>query len=149
MSLKDTIKTDMKDAMRSGEKDRLSVIRMVLASIQKREIEEKRDLTDAELLAVIEKQVKQHRDSAKQFEDAGRADRAEAELTEAAVLTKYLPEPLSDADLDALIESVIKETGASGMQDMGKVMGIIKGKAQGRADMGQVSSKIKARLSGT
>jgi uncharacterized protein YqeY len=146
MPLKDTIKSDMKNAMRSGEKERLSVIRMLLASVQKREIEERRDLTDAELLSVIEKQVKQHRDSATQFRDAGREDRAQTELSEADFLTVYLPEPLSDAELDALIESTIRETGASGMQDMGKVMGILKENAQGRADMGALSGKIKARL---
>jgi uncharacterized protein len=146
MPLKDTIKTDMKNAMRSGEKERLSVIRMLLASVQKREIEERRELDDAELLAVIEKQVKQHRDSANQYREAGRDDRAATELAEAEFLKVYLPEPLNDAELDALIETAISETQASGMQDMGKVMGVLKSKAQGRADMGALSSKIKARL---
>jgi len=146
MPLKDTITSDMKNAMRSGEKERLSVIRMLLASVQKREIEERRDLDDAEVLAVIEKQVKQHRDSANQYSEAGRDDRAEAELAEADFLKVYLPEPLSDVELDTLIESAISETQASGMQDMGKVMGILKAKAQGRADMGALSGKIKARL---
>jgi len=148
MSLKNQIKSDMKDAMRSSDKERLSVIRMLLASVQKREIEERRELDDAELLAVIEKQVKQHKDSAKQFSDAGRAERAEAELAEAAMLTAYLPEPLSDAELDAMIDAVINETGAASMKDMGKVMAAIKAQAQGRADMGALSGKIKARLAG-
>jgi len=146
MPLKDTIKSDMKNAMRSGEKERLSVIRMLLASMQKREIEERRDLDDSEVLAVIEKQVKQHRDSATQYKEAGRDDRAQVELAEADFLKVYLPEPLSDSELDALIESAISQTEASSMQDMGKVMGILKAQAQGRADMGALSSRIKARL---
>ncbi|MDG2156162.1 MAG: GatB/YqeY domain-containing protein [Gammaproteobacteria bacterium] len=148
MSLKDQIKADMKDAMRAGEKERLSVIRMLLASIQRREIDDRKDLNDAEILNVIEKQVKQHRDSAKQFKDAGRDERADAELAEAAMLLGYLPTPLSDIEINALIDGVIGETGATGMQDMGKVMGIIKTKAQGRADMGLLSGKIKSRLAG-
>ena len=148
MSLKDQIKADMKDAMRAGEKERLSVIRMLLASIQRREIDDRKDLDDVEILSVIEKQVKQHRDSATQFKDAGRDERADAELAEAGMLLGYLPAPLSDNEINALIDQVISETGASGMQDMGKVMGIIKTKAQGRADMGSLSGKIKARLAG-
>ena len=148
MSLKDQIKADMKDAMRAGEKERLSVIRMLLASIQRREIDDRKDLNDVEILSVIEKQVKQHRDSATQFKDAGRDERADAELAEAAMLLGYLPAPLSDNEINALIDQVIGETGASGMQDMGKVMGIIKTKAQGRADMGSLSGKIKTRLAG-
>ena len=148
MSLKDQIKADMKDAMRAGEKERLSVIRMLLAFIQRREIDDRKDLNDAEILNVIEKQVKQHRDSAKQFKDAGRDERADAELAEAAMLLGYLPTPLSDIEINALIDGVIGETGATGMQDMGKVMGIIKTKAQGRADMGLLSGKIKSRLAG-
>ena len=148
MSLKDQIKADMKDAMRAGEKERLSVIRMLLASIQRREIDDRKDLDDVEILSVIEKQVKQHRDSATQFKDAGRDERANAELAEAAMLLGYLPAPLSDNEINALIDQVIGETGASGMQDMGKVMGIIKTKAQGRADMGSLSGKIKTRLAG-
>ena len=148
MSLKDQIKADMKDAMRAGEKERLSVIRMLLASIQRREIDDRKDLNDAEILNVIEKQVKQHRDSAKQFKDAGRDERSDAELAEAAMLLGYLPTPLSDIEINALIDGVIGETGATGMQDMGKVMGIIKTKAQGRADMGLLSGKIKSRLAG-
>lgn len=148
MSLKDQIKADMKDAMRARDKERLSVIRMLLASIQRREIDDRKDLNDVEILSVIEKQVKQHRDSATQFKDAGRDERADAELAEAAMLLGYLPAPLSDNEINALIDQVISETGASGMQDMGKVMGIIKTKAQGRADMGSLSGKIKSRLAG-
>ena len=148
MSLKDQIKADMKDAMRARDKERLSVIRMLLASIQRREIDDRKDLNDVEILSVIEKQVKQHRDSATQFKDAGRDERADAELAEAGMLLGYLPAPLSDNEINALIDQVIGETGASGMQDMGKVMGIIKTKAQGRADMGSLSGKIKARLAG-
>ena len=148
MSLKDQIKADMKDAMRARDKERLSVIRMLLASIQRREIDDRKDLNDVDILSVIETQVKQHRDSATQFKDAGRDERADAELAEAAMLLGYLPAPLSDDEINALIDQVIGETGASCMQDMGKVMGIIKTKAQGRADMGSLSGKIKARLAG-
>ncbi len=113
MSLKDQIKADMKDAMRARDKERLSVIRMLLASIQRREIDDRKDLNDVEILSVIEKQVKQHRDSATQFKDAGRDERADAELAEAAMLLGYLPAPLSDNEINALIDQVISETGAS------------------------------------
>jgi len=147
MSLKQTIQSDMKDAMRASDKGRVSTLRMLLASAQKREIDERvESLDDAAILAVIEKQVKQHKDSAKQYADNGRDDRAAGELAEAAILQVYLPEQLSDAELDALLDEVISATGAEGMKDMGKVMAAIKDKAQGRADMGALSGKVKARL---
>jgi uncharacterized protein YqeY len=147
MSLKEQIQSDMKNALRAGEKERLSVIRMLLAAIQTREIEARADLSDQDVLAVVEKLVKQRKDSAKQFADAGRPEREAAELSEAEMLQAYLPEQLSEAEIAALLEEVMAATGASGMQDMGKVMGQLKAKAQGRADMGTVSALVKARLS--
>jgi len=137
----------MKTAMKAGEKQQLSVIRMLLAAIQTREIEERAELSDQDVLAVIEKLVKQRNDSAKQFTDAGRQDRAAAELEEAEILKAYLPEQLSAEEIAALVDQVVTATGASGMQDMGKVMGAIKSQAQGRADMGTLSALVKARLS--
>ena len=148
MSLKAQIQSDMKDAMRAKEKERLSVIRMLLAAIQTREIEERADdLADQDVLAVVEKLVKQRKDSAKQFADAGRADREAAELSEADILQAYLPEQMSADEIAALVDEVVAATGASGMQDMGKVMGQLKAKAQGRADMGQLSALVKTKLS--
>ncbi len=147
MALKEQIQSDMKTAMKAGEKERLSVIRMLLAAIQTREIEERGELPDQDVLAVVEKLVKQRKDSAKQFADAGRGDREAAELAEAEMLQAYLPEQMSEAEIAALVDEVVTATGASGMQDMGKVMGAIKGKAQGRADMGALSALVKARLS--
>ncbi|NND54317.1 MAG: GatB/YqeY domain-containing protein [Gammaproteobacteria bacterium] len=147
MSLKAQIQSDMKDAMRAKEKERLSVIRMLLAAIQTREIEERGELSDQDVLAVVEKLVKQRKDSAKQFADAGRPDREAAELSEAEQLQGYLPEQMSSADIAALVDEVVAATGASGMQDMGKIMGQLKAKAQGRADMGQLSALVKAKLS--
>ena len=147
MSLKEQIQSDMKNALRAGEKERLSVIRMLLAAIQTREIEARSDLPDQEILAVVEKLVKQGKDSAKQYADAGRPDREAAELSEAEMLQGYLPDQLSEAEIAALLDDVMAATGASSMQDMGKVMGQLKAKAQGRADMGTLSSLVKARLS--
>jgi uncharacterized protein YqeY len=147
MSLKEQIQSDMKNALRAGEKQRLSVIRMLLAAIQTREIEARSDLPDQEILAVVEKLVKQGKDSAKQYADAGRPDREAAELSEAEMLQGYLPDQLSEAEIAALLDDVMVATGASSMQDMGKVMGQLKAKAQGRADMGTLSSLVKARLS--
>ena len=147
MSLKEQIQSDMTNALRAGEKERLSVIRMLLAAIQTREIEARSDLPDQEILAVVEKLVKQGKDSAKQYADAGRPDREAAELSEAEMLQGYLPDQLSEAEIAALLDDVMAATGASSMQDMGKVMGQLKAKAQGRADMGTLSSLVKARLS--
>jgi uncharacterized protein YqeY len=147
MSLKEQIQSDMKNALRAGEKQRLSVIRMLLAAIQTREIEARSDLPDQEILAVVEKLVKQGKDSAKQYADAGRPDREAAELSEAEMLQGYLPDQLSEAEIAALLDDVMAATGASSMKDMGKVMGQLKAKAQGRADMGTLSSLVKARLS--
>jgi uncharacterized protein YqeY len=147
MSLKENIRSDMKAAMKAGEKERLSVIRMLLAAIQTREIEARGDLDDNEVMAIVEKSIKQRKDSAKQFADAGRPERETQELGEAEILQGYLPEQLSAAELEALVDEIVTATGAAGMQDMGKVMGQLKAKAQGRADMGALSALVKSRLS--
>ena len=148
MSLKERITADMKTAMKAGDKDRLGVIRMTLAAIKQREVDERKELTDADVLAVIEKMVKQRRESVSQYESGGRADLAAKEAAEIEVLTDYLPEPLSQEELAALIDAAIAETGAESLRDMGKVMARVKGEAQGRADMGAVSAQVKARLAG-
>jgi uncharacterized protein YqeY len=146
MPLKEQIRSDMKAAMKAGEKERLSVIRMLLAAIQTREIEARSDLDDNEVMAIVEKSIKQRKDSAKQFADAGRPERETQELGEAEILQGYLPEQLSAAELEALVDEIVTATGAAGMQDMGKVMGQLKAKAQGRADMGALSALVKSRL---
>ncbi len=148
MSLKEQIRSDMKVALKAGEKERLSVIRMLLAAIQTREIDDREELSDNTVLQVTEKLIKQRKDSAKQYADAGRADREAQELAEAEILKAYMPEQLADSELEAMVVDVIESTGASGMQDMGKVMGILKEKAQGRADMGALSALVKNRLAG-
>ena len=136
----------MKAAMRGGDKERLRVIRMMMAAIKQREVDERKEPGDAEVLAIIEKMVKQRRESIAQFEKGNRPELAAAEQQEIDVLGTYLPEPLSDAELAALIDAAIEETGASSMRDMGKVIGQIKAKAAGRADMAKVSADVKARL---
>lgn len=148
MSLKERITADMKTAMKAGDKDRLGVIRMTLAAIKQREVDERRELTDADVLAVIEKMVKQRRESVSQYESGGRPDLAAKETAEIEILTDYLPEPLSDEELAAIIDAAIAETGAESLRDMGKVMAKVKDAAQGRADMGAVSAQVKARLAG-
>jgi uncharacterized protein YqeY len=146
MSLKAQIQSDMKTALKAGEKERLSVIRMLLAAIQSKEIDERAELSDNDVLQVVEKLIKQRKDSARQFADAGRSDREAQELAEAEILQAYLPEQLSAAELEALVSDIIAATGAQGMKDMGKVMGQLKDKAQGRADMGTLSALVKSRL---
>ena len=148
MTLKERITEDMKAAMRASEKERLSTIRMVQAAIQQREVDERIKLDDAQVIAVLEKMVKQRRESIVAFEQGGRADLADKEKTEIALLQSYLPAQLSEAEVDALINEAIASTGAASMKDMGKVMGVVKAKAAGRADMGAVSARIKAALSG-
>jgi len=147
-TLKAQIQSDMKQALKAGEKERLSVIRMLLAAIQSREIEDRQDLDDNTILQVTEKLIKQRKDSAQQYADAGRADREAQELAEAEILKAYMPEQLGEAELEALVNEVIEATNAVSMQDMGKVMGMIKEKAQGRADMGALSALVKSRLAG-
>ena len=148
MSLKDQLTADMKAAMKGGEKDRLRVIRLILADIKRVEVDSRKELDDAGLLAVLEKAVKQRRDSVEQFTKGGREDLAANERAEIEVLSGYMPEQLSDAELDALVDDVVSATGAESIRDMGKVMGAIKSRAAGKADMGAVSARVKARLGG-
>ena len=146
MSLKARISDDMKSAMKAGDKDRLKVVRLILAAIKQVEVDKRIELDDAAVLGVLEKMVKQRRDSVEQFEKGGRQDLADIELAEIKVLEEYLPEQLSDDELDAMIDEVISVTGAESIRDMGKVMGAIKSQAAGRADMGAVGAKVKAKL---
>jgi uncharacterized protein YqeY len=148
MTLKERITEDMKTAMRSGEKDRLAVIRLLQAAIKQREVDERIMLDDAQVTSVLEKMIKQRKESIVAFEKGARADLVAKEAAEIVVLTPYLPAQLSDADLDALIAEAIASTGAASIKDMGKVMGIVKSKAAGKADMGAVGARIKARLGG-
>ncbi len=148
MSLKDRITDDMKAAMRSGERERLSAVRMILAAVKQREVDERITLDDAQVLAVLEKMMKQRRESISQFESGGRADLVAKETAELEVLKGYLPAQLSDAEIASLIDEAIRSTGAASIKDMGKVMGAVKPKAQGRADMGALSARIKERLAG-
>ncbi len=146
MSLKGSITDDMKAAMKAGDKDRLKVVRMILAAVKQVEVDTRAELDDAGVLSVLEKMVKQRRDSIEQFRKGGREDLAANELGEIAVLQDYLPEQLGEAEIEALVDEAIQSTGAESMRDMGKVMGAIKSKAAGRADMGAVGAKVKARL---
>jgi len=148
LSLKDRITDDMKSAMRSGERERLSTIRLILAAIKQREVDERITLDDSQVLAVLEKMLKQRRESIAQFEAGGRADLVAKESAELALLQSYLPAQLSDAEVAALIDEAIRSTGAGSLKDMGKVMGAVKAKAQGRTDMSALSARIKERLSG-
>jgi uncharacterized protein len=146
-TLKERITEDMKAAMRAAQKERLSTIRMLQAAIKQREVDERVTLDDAQVLAIIEKMVKQRKESIVQFEAGGRPDLADKEKSEIAQLQDYLPAPLAAAEIDALIKDAIASTGATSVKDMGKVMGIVKTAAAGRADMGAVSARIKAALS--
>ncbi len=146
MSLKDQIQDDMKSAMKAGEKARLGTIRMLLAAIKQREVDERTPTTDTHVLAIVQKLIKQRREAAAQFAGAGRSDLETRELAEADILSAYLPKQLDAAELAALIDEAIATTGASGIRDMGKVMAALRERAQGRADMGQLSSQVKARL---
>ncbi len=148
MSLKARITEDMKSAMRSGAKDRLGLIRMLQAGIKQREVDERITLDDAQVLAVIDKMIKQRKDSVSQFEAGGRADLVAKESAEIAWLTDYLPAQLSDAEITAMITEAIAATGAASVKDMGKVMAQVKPKAQGRTDIGALSGRIKAALGG-
>jgi uncharacterized protein YqeY len=146
MLLKDQITEDMKSAMKAGDKDRLKVVRLIRAGIKQIEIDQRIELDDVAVLTVIEKMVKQRRDSIEQFQKGNRNDLADIELAEIVILDTYLPEQLSDAEVDALIDAAIAATGAASIRDMGKVMGQVKSEAAGRADMGAVGVKVKARL---
>lgn len=146
MSLKSQLTEDMKTAMRAKDKGRLGVIRLVLAAIKQQEVDKRIELDDTAVLAVLDKMVKQRRESIRQYTDAGRNDLADQEQAEVEVIQTYLPQPLSEDEIAALVADAISSTGAESVKDMGKVMGMIKPKAQGRADMGKVSALIKAQL---
>ena len=148
MSLKDSITADMKNAMRAGEKDRLGLIRMLLAAVKQREVDERIVLDDAQVLSVIEKMVKQRKESVTQFQQGGREDLAATELREIDWLAAYLPAQLSAEELAVIIDEAVASTAAASIKDMGKVMAQVKSKAAGRADMGAVGALIKARLGG-
>ena len=153
MLLKDRVTEDMKAAMRARDGARLSTVRLLLAAMKQKEVDERlllvgTALTDADVLAIIDKMVKQRRESIAQFEKAGRKDLADSEQAEILVLSAYLPQPLSEAEIGQAIAAAITETGAAGAKDMGKVMALLKPKLAGRADMGKVSGLVKARLQG-
>jgi uncharacterized protein YqeY len=148
MSLKERITEDMKAAMRAGEKDRLGCIRMINAAIKQREVDERITLDDAQVLAVLDKMIKQRKESLAQFQAGGRADLVARESAEIALITAYLPQQLSESELESLIAEAVSASAAQSLKDMGKVMGILKPKVQGRADMAAVSAKIKAKLGG-
>lgn len=148
MSLKSEIQEAVKTAMRARESERLATLRMLTAAIKQREIDERRDLDDAETMAIVEKQVKQRREAIAQYQQGGREELAANEQAEIDILAEFLPEALADEAVDALIVAAIASTRAESMKDMGKVMGKLKAELAGRADMGAVSAKIKAKLSG-
>jgi uncharacterized protein YqeY len=148
MSLKERITEDMKAAMRSGEKERLGVIRMITSAIKQREVDERITLDDAQVLSVLEKMIKQRKESVAQFEAGKRPDLVAKEAAEITLLQAYLPTQLSEVEVDALIGEAIAASNASSIKDMGKVMGVIKARAQGRVDLGSVGAKIKAKLGG-
>jgi len=142
------INDDVKAAMKAKDKARLGVLRLITAAIKQREVDERITLNDEQVLAVLEKMVKQRKDSIDQYEKAGRDELAQQEAFEIGIIQEYMPEQLSDAEIDALISEAIRSSGAESMKDMGKVMGLLKPKLAGRADMGAVSGKIKAKLAG-
>jgi uncharacterized protein len=146
LTLKARLTADMKSAMKAGEKNRLRVVRLLLSDIKRVEVDSQRELDESETLSIVEKALKQRRDSIDQFTKGGRQDLADAEQDELAIIGSYLPEPLSDAELDALIQRAIADTGATSIRDMGRVMAAVKSEAAGRADMGAVSARVKSRL---
>ncbi len=145
-ALKQQITADMKAAMKGGDKPRLGIIRLILAALKQREVDERIELDDTQVMAVLDKMLKQRRDSISQYQAAQRADLVAQEEFEVTVIQSYLPAPLSSEELDVLISQAMSESGAATMQDMGKVMGLLKPQLQGRADMGQVSALIKQKL---
>jgi uncharacterized protein YqeY len=146
MPLRDRITEDMKTAMRAGEKERLATVRLILSAIKQREVDERITLDDSQVLAAIEKMIKQRKEAITQFDAGGRADLVAKETAEIAILQTYLPAQMSDAEIDGLITEAIASSGAASIKDMGKVMAAVKAKAQGRADMGAVSARIKQKL---
>jgi len=145
-ALKDRITDDMKSAMRAKDKDRLQTIRLILAAIKQQEVDTREEVSEDGVLLILDKLVKQRRDSIKQFNDAGREDLSSIEEAELLIIQEYLPTPLTDDEINILIDEAIQQSGASSMKEMGKVMGVIKPKAQGRADMGKISGLIKSKL---
>ena len=145
-AIKGQIQEDMKNAMRSQDKERLAIIRLMLAALKQREVDERIELTDEHVLAILDKMVKQRRESITQYEAGNRPDLAKKEAEEITVIQHYLPAQLSDTEVDAMIDAAIKESNAASMKDMGKVMGILKPKVQGRADVAAISAKVKERL---
>ena len=148
MSLKTQLSDDMKAAMKAGDKERLAVIRLVSAAIKQKEVDERIELDDAQVIAVLDKMVKQRRDSVSQFDAAGRDDLAGIERNEIAVIEHYLPARMSEAEIENVIDAAMHETGATGPGDMGKLMGVLKPRLAGKADMGEVSAILKRRLAG-
>ena len=148
MALKDQITQDMKDSMKSGDKARLSVIRLILAAVKQREVDERISLDDAQVLSVLDKMLKQRRESVVQFEQGKRQDLADNEKAEIKVIQGYMPAQLSESELDQLVGAAVAESGATTIKDMGKVMGILKPKVAGKADMSAVSARIKSKLGG-
>ena len=148
MSLKTQLSDDMKAAMKAGDKERLGVIRLVNAAIKQKEVDERIELDDAQVLAVLDKMVKQRRDSVSQYDAAGREDLAGIERAEIAVIEHYLPAKLSEAEIVDIVDGAIRDSGATGPADMGKLMGVLKPRLAGKADMGDVSAIVKRRLSG-
>ncbi len=148
MSIKERINTDMKDAMRAREAQRLSAIRLLLAAIKQKEVDDRAELDDAQVTAIVDKLIKQRRDSIEQFSKAGRHELADSERFELQVLSAYLPEQASTEEIAAQIDAAIAATNAGGPQDMGKVMGVLKAKLAGKADMSAVSAQVRQRLAG-
>jgi uncharacterized protein YqeY len=148
MSLKTRVTEDMKTAMRAKDAQRLSAIRLLLAAIKQREVDERKEMSDPDVMSVIEKMIKQRHDSIEQFQKGGRQDLVDVEQFELSVLRGYMPQALSDAEVVAAVSAVIQSSGAKGMADMGKVMAVLKAQLAGRADMGKVSALVKAKLSG-
>ena len=147
-SVKQRIQDDVKAAMRARDKERISTLRMILAAIKQKEIDENIELDDVQTLAVLDKMVKQHRDSIAQYQQGGRADLVDKETRELATVQSYLPTPLTDAEINELLQQAMQETGAKSIQDMGKVMAVLKPKVQGRTDMGRISALVKQALTG-
>lgn len=148
MSLKATVTEDMKTAMRAKDAPRLSTIRLLLAAIKQREVDERKDLSDADIVSVIEKMIKQRRDSVEQYTKGNRQDLADVEQAEIVVLQGYMPKAMSDAEVDAAIAAALAASGAKGMADMGRLMAVLKPQLAGKADMGKVSALVKTKLSG-
>ncbi|HEY1772871.1 MAG TPA: GatB/YqeY domain-containing protein [Gammaproteobacteria bacterium] len=148
MSLKDKITQDMKDSMKSGDKDRLGVIRLILSALKQKEVDERIVLDDAQILAIMDKMLKQRRESVAQFTQGNRKDLADKEEAEIKIIQAYMPAQLSEAELDKMVADAVAESGAASVKDMGKVMGLLKAKVAGKADMSAVSAKIKSKLGG-